>query len=75
MGYYAGLDVSLKRTAVCIVDDGGAVVWEGWADTHPELIFRALKPWADDLYPSGVGRLPGLAYICESRFVNVELRG
>jgi transposase len=54
MGYYAGLDVSLKRTAVCIVDDGGAVVWEGWADTHPELIFRALKPWADDLVKVGL---------------------
>ena len=41
MGYYAGLDVSLNRTAICLVDDDGTVVMEGWADTHPEMIFRA----------------------------------
>lgn len=49
MGYYAGLDVSAKRTAICIVDDDGVVVWEGWADTHPEMIFRTLERWAADL--------------------------
>ena len=54
MGYYAGLDVSLKRTAICVVDDEGAIVWEGWADTHPEMIFRALERWADSLAKVGL---------------------
>lgn len=36
MGYYAGLDVSLKRTAICVVDEEGSVVWRGGSDTHPE---------------------------------------
>lgn len=49
MGYYVGLDVSLKRTAICVVDEDGHVSWEGWSDTHPEMIFRALERWADDL--------------------------
>lgn len=28
MSYYAGLDVSLEETAICIVDDTGAIVRE-----------------------------------------------
>ena len=43
MELYVGLDVSLKRTAICVVDVDGVVVWEGWSDTHPEMIFGALK--------------------------------
>ena len=28
MGYFAGLDVSVKETSVCIVDDAGRIVRE-----------------------------------------------
>ena len=28
MDYFAGLDVSVKETSVCIVDDTGKIVWE-----------------------------------------------
>ena len=28
MGYFAGLDVSLEETAICIVDDTGQIVRE-----------------------------------------------
>lgn len=45
MGYYVGLDVSLKRTAICVVDEVGLVAWQGWADSHPELIAHSLEPW------------------------------
>jgi transposase len=45
MRYYAGLDVSLKRTAICVVDEDGGVVWRGGSDTHPEMIAQALKRW------------------------------
>ncbi len=54
MPYYVGLDVSPKRTAVCVVAAEGTIVWEGWADTHPELIFRALERWAGDLAKVGL---------------------
>ena len=31
MAYFAGLDVSVKETSVCIVDDAGKIVRErGW---------------------------------------------
>ena len=29
MTHYAGLDASLKETAICVVDKAGSVVWEG----------------------------------------------
>jgi len=45
MEFYVGLDVSLKRTAICVVDRDGAVAWEGVADTHPEMILNALARW------------------------------
>jgi hypothetical protein len=29
MGVFIGLDVSLSKTAVCVVDRDGVVLWEG----------------------------------------------
>jgi transposase len=49
MGLYVGLDVSLKRTAVCVLDETGRVEWEGWSDTHPEMIGAALSRWSGEL--------------------------
>ena len=33
MGYYVGLDLSLKATRICVVDETGCAVWEGVADS------------------------------------------
>lgn len=44
MGYFAGLDVSLEETAICIVDDAGLIVREARAVSDPEALvafFRA----------------------------------
>ena len=44
MDYFAGLDVSLEETAVCIVDDAGRIVREARAASEPEALvafFRA----------------------------------
>lgn len=38
MGYFAGLDVSLEETAICIVDDAGMIVRETRAASEPELL-------------------------------------
>ena len=38
MEYYVGLDVSLKQTSICVVDQTGAVVREGVVDSDPEAI-------------------------------------
>lgn len=49
MRYYVGLDVSLKRTAVCVIDADCAIVWQGLADTHPEMILSALDRWVGEI--------------------------
>ena len=44
MGYFAGLDVSLEETAICIVDDAGLIVREARTASEPEALvafFRA----------------------------------
>ena len=38
MGYFAGLDVSLEETAICVVDDAGKVVREARAASEPEAL-------------------------------------
>jgi transposase len=42
MDYYAGLDVSLEKTHVCVLDRDGAVVHEAMATSTPEAIMSAL---------------------------------
>jgi len=42
MTYYAGLDVSLEQTSVCVVDEAGAVVLERRVATEPAAIATAL---------------------------------
>jgi transposase len=54
MGYYVGLDVSLKATRICVVDEGGRVVWEGVADTHPEMIADRLARFSGELVLVGL---------------------
>lgn len=43
MKYYAGLDVSLEATSVCVVDEAGSIVWEGKVASAPETIDQALR--------------------------------
>ena len=43
MEHYAGLDVSLELTSVCIVDAQGAVVREAKVSSEPEALIRFLR--------------------------------
>ncbi len=54
MAYYVGLDVSLKQTAICVVDGDCGVVWRGCADTHPEMILSALDRWVGKIARLGL---------------------
>ena len=38
MEYYVGLDVSLKQTSICVVNQTGSIVQEGVVDFDPEAI-------------------------------------
>ena len=43
MQSYVGLDVSLKRTSICVVDQTGKVLCEGTANSTPEAIAEFVK--------------------------------
>ncbi|WP_292374448.1 IS110 family transposase [Mesorhizobium sp.] len=45
MEFFCGLDVAMDETAVCVVDDHGAVHLETTAVTDPDTLFAVLKPF------------------------------
>jgi transposase len=54
MTMFAGLDVGFKRTAVCVVDSSGRIVWRGVVDTHPQAIAAALHRWRGEIEKVGL---------------------
>jgi transposase len=54
MEYYVGLDVSLKQTSICVVDQTGSVVREGVVDSDPEAISVYVKSKAPDAVRIGL---------------------
>ena len=58
--HYAGLDVSLDDTSVCVLDAKGIVVWRGKCASTPEAIRDALRKHAPALMRVGLetGLLP-----------------
>src|SRR5207244_6252297 len=44
MDHFAGLDVSVKETSICIVDDAGKIVREVKVASEPEALLQVLKP-------------------------------
>lgn len=49
MEYFAGLDVAIEETAICVVGDDGKVVLETMVPTDPQLIADALASYAGRL--------------------------
>ena len=43
MDHFAGMDVSVKETSVCIVDEAGKIVREVKVASEPEALLAALK--------------------------------
>lgn len=43
MKYFAGLDVSLEETAICVVDEDGQIVKEARAASEPQTLNAALR--------------------------------
>jgi transposase len=44
--HYVGLDVSLETTAICVIDDQGAVLWRGKCASTPDSIAAAVQTHA-----------------------------
>lgn len=43
MKHYIGLDVSMKETSICVVNEEGKVCYEGNAETDPQVIFEHIQ--------------------------------
>jgi transposase len=52
--HYAGLDVSLKQTSICVVSETGSVVREGVVDSEPEAIAAFVKSIASNVARIGL---------------------
>ena len=54
MGVYIGLDVSLKQTSVCVIDEAGKVVWRGACATSVSSLAEVLSRQAAGAVGSGL---------------------
>src|SRR6202047_4177277 len=63
MEYYVGLDVSLKQTSICVVDQTGAVVREGVVDSDPEAISVYVRSKAPDAVRIGLETGPTATWL------------
>jgi transposase len=43
MDHYVGLDVSLERTSICVVDSDGRVLWQGKCASTPEALTAVIR--------------------------------
>ena len=61
MDYFAGLDVSVKETSVCIVDDAGKIVREVRVASEPEALLQVLANTNLSLQASWAGSWTAVA--------------
>jgi transposase len=54
MNTYVGLDVSLKNTSVCVVDQDGSIVSEGSVVSDPEAIATYVQDKAPEIHRVGL---------------------
>ena len=63
MEYYIGLDVSLKQTSICVVDQSGSVVREGVIDSDPEAIAAFVRSKAPGAVRIGIETGPTTTWL------------
>ena len=56
MGTFVGLDVSLKATSICVLDEAGTRVFEGKAATDPAVLARLIRKRAPEVVPASALR-------------------
>ena len=58
MGVFIGLDVSLSKTAVCVVDRDGVVLWQGKVPSEPGPLIARLAEWSGIIDLAGIEACP-----------------
>ena len=58
MRVFIGLDVSLAKTAICVVDRDGAVQWQGKVPSEPGALIKRLAEWSDIIELAGIEACP-----------------
>jgi transposase len=53
-----GLDVSLAKTAICVVDGDGAIQWQGKVPSEPSPIIERLAEWFGNIELAGIEACP-----------------
>jgi transposase len=53
-----GLDISLQKTAVCVLDRDGQLVWQGKVDSEPGPLIEKLRLWHDQIDVVGLEACP-----------------
>jgi transposase len=53
-----GLDISLQKIAVCVLDLHGQLVWQGKVDSEPGPLIEKLRPWRDEIDVVGLEACP-----------------
>jgi transposase len=54
MRVFVGLDVSLAKTAICVVDREGAVQWQGKVPSEPAPLIKQLAEWLGNIELAGI---------------------
>jgi len=65
MDHFAGLDVSVKDTSVCIVDDTGKIVREAKMASEPEALLAVLSNPRLPLQANWIGSWTAVAMAVE----------
>jgi transposase len=63
MAHYVGLDVSLKQTSICVVNQAGSVVREGAVGSDPELIAAFVRSKAPETLRIGLETGPTTTWL------------
>src|ERR1700712_4412514 len=63
MTYFAGLDVSLEETAICVVDETGRITKEARAESEPIALITALTAFGLPLERVGLEACPLAAWL------------
>jgi hypothetical protein len=63
MAHFVGLDVSLKTTAICIVNDAGKIMREGMVASDPEVIAAFIASYAPETTRIGLETGPTATWL------------